>query len=108
MIINEKNPLQMKTIMSFFTAITLMISSSAFAGNLDTCCSTELQSLNMMAASESSEAGALSDSGVRHLLQGMTHEVRERVNAGGVESILQLMTKQVRERIANTNDGGSL
>src|SRR5215510_1511389 len=89
----------MKTLKLAFVSAMIALSSSAFAGNFENCCSTEAKNENAMVSLSSSEMSAISDSNVKGMLQNMTQKVRQQVNESNIEMMLQNMTHQVQERV---------
>jgi len=89
----------MKTLKLAFVFAMITLSSSAFAGNFENCCSSRTKNENAMVSLSSSEMNTLSDSNIKGILQNMTQRVRQQVNESNVETMLRDMTRQVHERV---------
>ena len=98
----------MKTLKLSIVTLLIAISSSAFAGNPDNCCSTNVQEANAIVSLESSEMNMISDSILKGTLQGMTSKVRQQVSEQSIYMILDNMTKQVQERVRKPANQNSL
>jgi len=89
----------MKTLKLAFVSAMIALSSSAFAGNFENCCSTEAKNENAIVSLESPEMNTLSDSYIKSILQNMTQKVHQQVNESTVQMMLLDMTHQVHERV---------
>jgi hypothetical protein len=97
----------MKTLKLSLVVALMAICSSAFAGNMENCCSPNSQDNNATTSIESSDMKLISESGVNEMLKEMTAQVRQRVNDSSVKMILQNMTNQVRQRVRTAPSNGS-
>jgi len=91
----------MKTLKLALVSAMIAITSSAFAGNIETCTSCEMTK-NETASLLKADSAALTDSRVKGVLQNMTLRVREKLNTENISTILQNMTQSVRKKV-NSN-----
>ena len=97
----------MKTLKLSLVVALIAICSSAFAGNMENCCSLNSQENIAATSMESSDVKLISESGINEMLKEMTAQVRQRLNDSSVEMILQNMTNQVQERVRTAPSKGS-
>ena len=92
----------MKTLKLALVSLLIAVSTSAFAGNNESCSSCHMLSSNESATILNSDSASLKDTDVKGMLRNMTQQVREKMNDECAGMIIQNMTNVVRQKV-NSN-----
>jgi hypothetical protein len=94
----------MKTTKLILISTFVLLSSFAFAGKEESCCTTQSGEVTSINASLTAEATSIHSGSVQNVLDAMTRSAHQKVNGGGIEILLQNMTRQIGWQVKQENE----